>query len=136
MQIRKLRGETFVRAFVLTLPLLLGTILSACDRPTRVEPYTVSGPWVGTARSITFNLTLREDANGQVLGSGNTTLQGQGTSLEVVGTHAPPSVSLLISNPQFAPFNFRGGFASPDTLHGELHGSGFDADRIVFVRER
>jgi hypothetical protein len=136
MWIRKRREESFVRAFVLLLPFLLAAALSACDRPTRVEPFTVSGPWVGTARSITFNLTLREDGDGQIRGSGNTTLQGQGTSLEVTGTHAPPSVSLLISNPQFAPFNFRGGFASPDTLHGELHGSGFDSDRVVFIRER
>lgn len=131
MQIGKPRRLRPFGVMALLVPLLLG----ACDRPTRVEAFTVSGPWTGTARSITFNLTLGEDSDGRIFGSGNVQVQGQGTSLEVVGTHAPPSVSLLISNPQFAPFNFRGGFASSDTLHGELHGSGFDADPIIFVRE-
>ena len=127
-------SRAFARASV--LPLLLGIVLAGCDRATRVEANSVTGPWVGTVRSITFNLTLRETSDGSVVGSGNTVLQGRGASLEVTGTHSPPSVSLIISNPQFEPFNFRGGFASADTLHGELFGSGFNAERIVFVRER
>ena len=97
---------------------------------------TMSGSWLGAESGLTLKLTLHEDSDGNITGSG-TMIGNNGESIacDVTGTNAYPNVTLTLSSTGYYDVNFTGKFVDDDTVDGELNGSGFTNFNITLVRQ-
>lgn len=114
---------------ILLLTALLG--IASCGKdgtaPAPAIP-TTTGHWSGVFSSsgiaTTLTLTLQESSN-SITGSGNLSSSTISLALTVTGTHADPSISLILAATGFQPINLTGSFATALTITATLNGSGY-----------
>jgi len=110
-------------------------LTTACrDEPNAPKTPTVTGSWSGTTDNATLSLTLTESSDRSVSGSGHISSPSNSIALTVTGTHAHPSVSLILKATGYQDVNFQGEFSADDRIIGSLNGSGFRNDAITLRR--
>jgi len=113
---------------------VLAALLACGGSPAAPKPVSLTGTWIGTSATGTWNLTLSEAADHSISGSG--TVQSGGTSIAVTvtGTHADPAVSLTLASSGFADTNYSAHLTSATEMSGTLNGSGFSNEVLVLDR--
>ena len=117
------------------LPLF--AILAACGSDaTAPEPDpAVTGSWSGTGSGFTLQLTLNEQPDGSVAGSGSITLATGPIALTVLsGTHAFPNLSLTLGATGLLDINLTGTVTSATMITATLNGSGFSDESIDLTK--
>jgi hypothetical protein len=122
-----------VNRLLLTLLLVAA---AACSGSTDVKIPKVSGGWSGIIAGTTnsANLTLVEDAAGSITGSGNLVSSVTSVALTVTGTHADPSISMILASTGFSSVNYQGKVISATLIRGTLQGSGFVGDSLILTK--
>lgn len=114
------------------LPLLLVFFAAAgCgdDSPTDTSATTLDGSWSGESQGITLSLTLNEDSEGSLSGSGSLSDSEGSAALTVSsGTHVPPNVTMTLSSTGLPDLNFSGEVSGDNVIIGALEGGGLSSD--------
>lgn len=116
------------------LAIVVVALMVACDDNGPEIPQA-TGSWEGTVSSAVVTLTLNENSDGEVSGSGNFTAPEDALSVSVEGTHAHPDISLILAAPGFEDTNFTGEFVEDDRITGRLNGSGFVNNALTLYRQ-
>jgi hypothetical protein len=110
----------------------------ACgDSSTEPDVLTVTGQWSGPIlENSIITLTLSEVAGGSVGGSGTFWTPGVGAIPLTVssGTHAYPSLTLIVAADGFEDMNLTG-TVNAGSIDARLNGSGFWNARLVLARQ-
>jgi hypothetical protein len=132
------------RAVLAALAVL--ALLACGDGPLDVGAFSVEGSWTGNARFAVgagptadtarydFVLDL-EQTEADISGSGQVVTDAETLEVEVDGVWEYPSVSLVLSAPEFIGVDFDATFATPDSLKGTLSGSGFNSVALTLIRQ-
>ena len=129
-------------AFVRLLALLpLFTMLACSESAVEPEPDpTVTGSWITTSvSSPTLLITMNEQANGSVIGSG--TIEGSADTRAFTissGVHVFPNLSLTLSATGFEDLNLTvdtSPLTSSTLISATLNGSGFDNVNIQLFKQ-
>ena len=118
------------------LPLF--AMLAACGSDaTAPEPDpTVTGSWSGTGNQFSLQLTLNQQPDGTVSGSGSISSAVGTLALTVLnGTHAFPNLSLTLGATGLLDTNLTGTVTSPTTIAATLNGSGFSNESINLTKQ-
>lgn len=134
-----------IRPPLAVLAIVAALAALACgDGPLDVGAFSVEGVWAGSAKfqvgagpdSARYEFTLELDQSERdVSGSGEVVTDAETLEVEVDGRWEFPSVSLVLSAPEFAGVGFDATFATPDSLKGTLNGSGFNAVPLTIIRQ-
>jgi hypothetical protein len=116
----------------------LAALTVACgDSSTEPEVPTVTGQWSGPIlENSTMTLTLSEAAGGSVGGSGTFWTPGVGGIPLTVsgGTHAYPSLTLIVAATGFENVNLTG-TVNAGAIDARLNGSGFWNVRVRLAKQ-
>ena len=133
------KHRTFPRLKLLVLLPIVATLAACGSGDDATGPdltLTVTGSWTGTTGQITLQLTLSEQAGGNVVGSGNISAPGVSFALTVLnGTHAYPSLSLTLGATGVEDMNLSGTVTSATTIAATLNGSGFNNVNITLNKQ-
>lgn len=110
--------------------------LPACgdSGPTGPASWDVSGQWSGTIEGVSMNMSLNEDAQGNIAGNGTFSGSQDSFAFDVSGTHVEESVSLTISATGVQDLNYSATLENENRLVGELNGSGFSGETLTMIR--
>lgn len=117
-------------------------LLTACDDdPQGPAPPTITGSWEGVSNGVTFSMSLFEDEEGVVAGTGTASSATTSFPYDVTGGHLFPVVQLqlaLLTEPDlltlvgFVSFDSIGALLS---LDGSVTGGGFEDFPIRLTRK-
>lgn len=131
------RNAVALAVLVLVLP-----FSSACeDEEVGPEPPRITGSWEGQSGEITLSMSVFEDEDGGVFGSGSLSSPTISFGYDVTGGHVFPIVELdlaLRSEPEVLAFDGVLAFDSLGALlelDGSLTGGGFDRFPIELTRK-
>lgn len=117
------------------LPLMLATLV-ACGDSTGPTIPDLTGTWSGSAGGGDWSITISENEDGELSGSGSVESGGESVSLTVTGSHAHPDFSMTWSSSGVQDVNYAGTVGeSGDQLNGELNGSGFSGESLTMTRD-
>jgi hypothetical protein len=126
-------GSAHFRCLVF-LPLF--AVLAACGSDaTAPEPDpTVTGSWSGAGNGFSLQLTLNQQPDGSVAGSGSITSPTGSIALTVSsGTHAFPNLSLTLGATGLLDTNLTG-TVTATMITATLNGSGFTDESITLTK--
>lgn len=115
--------------------LLVTVVVAACGKDDQGPKIpSASGSWSGNVAGATFQLTLNEDEDNRLDGSGSMSASSAAIALTASGRHVHPNVTLTLEATGYQDMNFSGRFSGDDTIIGSLNGSGFVNESLTFSR--
>lgn len=123
------------------LTLVLPFVGACEDEEVGPEPPRITGSWEGQSGDITLSMSVFEDEDGEVFGSGNLSSPTISFGYDVTGGHAFPIVELdlaMTTEPDLLSFDGVLAFDSIGALlelDGSLTGGGFDRFPIQLTRK-
>jgi hypothetical protein len=79
-------------------------------------------------------LTLSEDKDKRIDGSGSLAGSSAAVALTITGTHVHPDVTLTMKATSYQDMNFSGKFSGDNSIVGSLNGSGFVNESLTLSR--
>lgn len=129
------KHAVFLAVLALVLP-----FMGACEEEVGPEPPLITGSWEGQSADITLSMSVFENEDGEVFGSGSLSSPAISFGYDVTGAHAFPIVQLdlaLTTEPEVLSFDGVIAFDSVGALlqlEGSLSGGGFDRSPFELTR--
>ena len=123
--------------FRLLLLLSLFAMLAACgDDSVAPDPDpTVTGSWIGTTGTTTLLLTMNQQPDGSVSGSGSIADVTTIALTISAGTQVFPNLSLTLTATGLQDLNLTGTVTSSTAIAARLNGSGYSNENINLSKQ-
>ena len=110
--------------------------LVACSGNETVQPTPgpLDGDWSGVSNGLTAAFRF-DQADDKLRGSGTLSTVNASIPVSIRGSFVDPNIAFAITAAGSQGLNFSGTLTDPDTIDGQLDGSGFNAFFITLHRD-